>query len=339
MNRPENATMNDVLFPGIYFCIGLFIMANSLVIVIYFIYGSSESTKIFKPKDATDEVRKIKQDIAADKIHEKERQGNQGSKAAMEYYDNFKNYQVGEDDVMERWNSKYTQLFYRQRIKVFAVRLWFFIEVSRIFIQCMLVSLVAKNVAAQSIMILLVQAFFFAIAIIIRPYDNKPDNIILIMGSLWNVFISLCMCVLSIDEHKFNFLTPKTRTRVIDRFLMFSLFIMRQFLTLLIFGIRAGMKWKNLRFLFDKPPEEDWQKKNREADERKKAQEIAQKEKEAEEIEAEVTGKNKITKKKKPRTSSESSVSSDDPDESQANINESHSPKKDSKGIARQKNK
>ena len=69
------------------------------------------------------------------------------------------------------------------------------------------------------------------------------------------------------------------------------------------------MKWKNLRFLFDKPPEEDWQKKNREADERKKAQEIAQKEKEAEEIEAEVTGKNKITKKKKPRTSSESSKS------------------------------
>ena len=124
MNRPENATMNDVLFPGIYFCIGLFIMANSLVIVIYFIYGSSESTKIFKPKDATDEVRKIKQDIAADKIHEKERQGNQGSKAAMEYYDNFKNYQVGEDDVMERWNSKYTQLFYRQRIKVFAVKLF-----------------------------------------------------------------------------------------------------------------------------------------------------------------------------------------------------------------------
>lgn len=102
----------------------------------------------------------------------------------------------------------------------------------------MLVSLVAKNVAIQSTLIFLVQMMFFAISITIRPYDNKPDNIILVMGSLWNVFISLCMAVLSVDEHKFNFLTPTTRTRYLDRFCMFSLFIMRQFLTLLIFGIR-----------------------------------------------------------------------------------------------------
>ncbi len=44
--------------------------------------------------------------------------------------------------------------------------------------------------------------------------------------------------------------------------------------------------------------EEDWQKKNREADERKKVQEKAQQEKEAKEIEAEVAGLNKIQKKK-----------------------------------------
>lgn len=106
MNRPVNATANDVLIPGIYFCIGLFIVSNCLVIVIYFIYGSSQSVKVYKPKDPVGEVRKIKMDIAADKLHEKA--GALDKKDADEYWDQFKNYEVGADDVMERWNTKYT---------------------------------------------------------------------------------------------------------------------------------------------------------------------------------------------------------------------------------------
>lgn len=106
MNRPVNATASDVLIPGVYFCIGLFILSNCLVIVIYFIYGSSQSVRVYKPRDAISEVRKIKMDIAADKIHAKE--GDSQKKDTDEYWDQFKNYEVGEDDVMERWNSKYT---------------------------------------------------------------------------------------------------------------------------------------------------------------------------------------------------------------------------------------
>lgn len=156
INRPINSTTKDVILPGIYLIIGLFIMANCLIIVLYFIYGSSESSKIYKPKDATIEVRKIKMDIAADKAHEKHKRGGglTNKKDAQDYYDEAKNYEIGLDDVMERWNYKYTDLFHNQKLKYFQVRLWFFIECGRIFTSCLLVSLVAKDVASQSVLIL-----------------------------------------------------------------------------------------------------------------------------------------------------------------------------------------
>ena len=113
--------MNDVLLPGVYLCVGLFIMANCLVIVIYFIYGSSQNIKIYKPKDANEETKKIKADIQADKFHEKDKKGSGGQEEMDKFYNDKANYVVGEDDVMERWNTKYTQLFYRQKIKMFTV--------------------------------------------------------------------------------------------------------------------------------------------------------------------------------------------------------------------------
>lgn len=164
---------------------------------------------------------------------------------------------------------------------MFLVRLWFFLECGRLFIESLLVSLVAKDIAAQSILIFLVQAGFFGLAMFIRPYDNKRDNLVLVLGSLANTFIALFMMILSIDEHKYEILSATTRVRYVDRYCLFGLFILRQFVTignfpfkifpskfLGVFFIRALGNWQKVQFLFKKPEEEAWKKKKREAEER-----------------------------------------------------------------------
>lgn len=149
-------------------------------------------------------------------------------------------------------------------------------------------SLVSKDVGSQSVLIFLTQAIFFGITMLIRPYDNKRDNIYLVIGALLNFLISMCMMILSIDEHKYNFLTHAVRLRYIDRFTLFFLFVIKQFGTMIAFGVRAGGYWRKLSFLFAKAEEQDWQKKKREVDEREARAAKAKEDEELAELEKQI---------------------------------------------------
>lgn len=125
-------------------------------------------------------------------------------------------------------------------------------------------------------------------AIIIRPYDNKRDNLVLVLGSLANAFIALFMMILSIDEHKYEILSATARVRYVDRYCLFGLFILRQFVTIGVFFIRALGNWQKVEFLFKKPEEEAWKKKKREAEEREVAAARVREEEELKNLELEL---------------------------------------------------
>lgn len=111
------------------------------------------------------------------------------------------------------------------------------------------------------------------------------------------------MMILSIDQHKYQFLSATARVRYIDRYLLFTLFILKQFVTIGVFGSRALGNWRNVKFLFTKPEEEAWKKKKREAEEReantirkREEEELKRLEEELEEQEA-IGGDKKGSKK------------------------------------------